>query len=230
MGTKPKKKLKNKNKKKRRTGLTSAEQNSLDDEVRQLMGRGKSDVKILEQLGLTATPQVLSSIKKRIHITDTETFSQLNNVKVYTEFVEKSKQNINDLEEMQQRFKWKHQYTAIVAAIKMKHEINKDVIKTGQEMGFIEKKGNEVSIEAEMSFSTMSTDDVKQEVADEVARLNELANGNIIEMRPELLATLENDEARIRKFIPSGSILEEEPKAKKTKTKMKMKVKLKKRL
>lgn len=228
MGTKPKKKIKDKKKKKRRTGLTSAEQNSLDDEVRQLMGRGKSDVQILETLGLQSTPQVLSSIKKRIHITDTENFSQLNNVKVYTDFVERSRQGINDLEEMQQRFKWKHQYTALVAAVKMKHEINKDVIKIGQEMGFIEKKGNEVSVEAEMSFSTMSTDDVKQEVADEVARLNEMANGNIIEMRPELLATLERDEERIRKFIPSGSIIEDEPKLKKQK--MKIKVKLKKRI
>jgi hypothetical protein len=225
MATKSKKK---KNKIKKSKGLTATEQNALEEEVRQLIGRGHSDFKILEKLGLTSKPQVLSAVKKRIHVTDTDNFQNLNNVRVYTEFVEKSRQNINDLEEMQQRFKWKHQYTALVACIKMKHEINKDVLKTGQEMGFIEKKGNEVSVETEMTFSTMSTDDVKKEVADEVARLNAMANGNIIEMRPELLATLEDDEEKVRKYIPSGSIIEEEPKQKKTK--MKMKVKLKKRI
>jgi hypothetical protein len=200
----------------------------MEQSIRNLIGRGKSDIQIIEELGVR--PNVLKEYKLRIFDIDQQEFQSLNAVKVYTNFVEKSRQNIADLEEMQQRFKWKHQYTALVACIKMKHEINKDVLKTGQQMGFIENKGNEAVVEAEMSFSTMTTDDVKQEVKDEVARLNELAQGkNIIEMRPELLATLEEDEKRIRKFIPSEAIKEHEPE-KRTQKKVKMKIKLKKRL
>lgn len=228
MTTKPKTKTKKKKKKKSR-GLTAADQRTMEQSVRNGIGRGQSDIVIMEKLGIQ--PHVLKEYKLRIFDIDQAEFQSLNNVKVYTDFVEKSKQNINDLEEMQQRFKWKHQYTALVACIKMKHEINKDVLKTGQQMGFIEVQGNEISVEAEMSFSTMSTDDVKQEVADEVARLNAMANGagNIIEMRPELLATLEEDEKRIRKFIPADSI--KEPLVeKKRQPKVKVKVKLKKRI
>lgn len=224
MGTKPKTKKKKKSK-----GLKAADQRSLEQSIRKLIGRGHSDITIMEKLGLR--PHILKEYKLRIHDIDQQEFAGLNNVKVYTDFVEKSKQNINDLEEMQQRFKWKHQYTALVACIKMKHEINKDVLKTGQQMGFIELQGNEVSVEAELSFSTMSTDDVKQEVSDEVARLNAMAQGagNIIEMRPELLATLEDDEKRIRKFIPAD-VIKEDQVQKVKKPKVKIKVKLKKRL
>lgn len=223
MATKSKKK-----RKKRNRGLTAADQRSMEQNIRKQIGRGHSDLVIVEKLGIK--PRTLKEYKLRIFDIDQSKFQSLNNVKVYTDFVEKSKQNINDLDEMQQRFKWKHQYTALVACVKMKHEINKDVLKTGQQMGFIEQQGNEVTVEAEMSFSTMTTDDVKQEVADEVARLNEMAQGkNLIEMRPELLATLEEDEKRIKRFIPVES--QAEPvEVKKPKKKLKIKVKLKKRL
>jgi len=217
-----------KKKKKKSRGLTATGQRELEQSIRSCIGRGKSDITILETLGIR--PHILKEYKLRIFDIDQAEFQALNSVKVYTDFVEKSRENIKDLDEMQQRFKWKHQYTALVACIKMKHEINKDVLKTGQQMGFIEIKGNEISVETELSFSTMTTDDVKQEVANEVARLNEMAQGkNIIEMRPELLATLEADEKRIKKFIPVESIVDVEP-VNKLNKKIKVKIKLKKRI
>ena len=225
MATKPKTK---KNKKKRNRGLTATDQRSMEQSVRSCIGKGFSDYKILETLGIQ--PHTLKEYKLRIFDNDQEEFASLNNTKVYTEFVEKARQNVKDLDDMQQRFKFKHQYTALVACIKMKHEINKDVLKVGQQVGFIEQQGNEISVETEMSFSTMSTDDVKKEVAHEVARLNDMAQGgNIIEMRPELLATLEEDEATVKKYIPNEAIVEPIV-PKKSKSKIKIKVKLKKRL
>lgn len=217
-------------KKRKNKGLTSSGQKELEKQVRKWIGRGFSDLMILEKLGIEDKPQVLSSTKNRINVIDSEEFHSLTSVKVYTEFIEKCRQNIKDLNEMQTRFKYKGQYTALVACIKQKHDINKDLIKIGQQMGFIEQKGSEVSVEAEFSFTTMTTEDVKAKVAKEVARLNGLASGeNVIEMRPELLATLEDDEKRIKKYIPSEAITEpvgtNEPRIK-----TKIKVKLKKRL
>lgn len=217
-------------KKKKRRGLTSSSQKELEKQVRKYIGRGFSDLMILEKLGLEDKPQTLTATKNRINVIDSEEFHGYTSVKVYTEFIEKCRQNINDLSEMQTRFKYKGQYNALVACIAKKHDINKDVLKIGQQMGFIEQKGNEISVETELSFTTMTTEDVQDEVAKEVARLNDLASGeNIIEMRPELLATLEEDERRIKKYIPSEAFVEPE-RLSKPRIKTKIKVKLKKRI
>ena len=44
------------------------------------------------------------------------------------------------------------QWTALVAAIKQKHEISKDLFKMGQELGYIDKRVTEVKVESEFTF------------------------------------------------------------------------------
>lgn len=223
--TDEKKKKKNK-KGKKSNKLTAIQQRELETSIRQYKGKGFSDLEILEKLNLQ--PHVYKQYLARIHDIDRENFTGLDSVKVYSEFVEKSRALVKDLDKMQKRFDYRKQFTALVAAVKMKHDINKDVVKLGQQLGFIENKGGDkISVEAEMTFTTMTTEDVKREVENEMARLNNMASQPIIEMRPELLASLEGDEQRIRKFIPDNIFIPEEKE--KTKTKIKTKVKLKRR-
>lgn len=203
-----KKKKKKKKKNKHRSGLTAIEQRDLESQIRGKIGSGLSDSEIINKLNLQ--PHVYKQYVQRIYDIDNERFNRLDSVRVYTDFVERSRENIKALDGMQRRFDYRKQFTAMVAAIKQKHEIHKDVVKLGQQLGFIEQKGGEVEVETEFSFSTMTTEDVKKEVEYEIARLNKLADKNIIEMRPELLATLEDDEKRIKKYIPSNVILPEE--------------------
>lgn len=223
MATEKKKKKSKKNK-----GLSVTEQNDLELKVRKYIGKGYTGLEIIEKLSLQ--PHVYQRYMQRITDGDRSTFEEQTSVEVYTNFVERCNESVRQLNNMQERFKYKKQFTALVAAVKMKHDINKDVIKYGQELGFIEKKGNDVSVEAEISFSTMTTEDVEREVQNEVARLNEMAGGNIIEMRPELLATLEGDEKRVKSYIPDnvGTVEEIKPIKKKI-TKTKVKLKLRKR-
>jgi len=218
-------KKKKKKKQKPSNKLTASQQRELEINIRSLKGKGYSDIEILEKLNIQ--PHIYKQYLARIHDIDNETFRSLDSVKVYSEFVEKSRVLVKDLDKMQKRFDFRKQFTALVAAIKMKHDINKDVVKLGQQLGFIENKGGEVSVEAEMTFSTMTTDDVKQQVNDEVARLNAMANKPIIEMRPELLASLGEDEKRIRKFIPDKVLIPEVEKKTEKKTKVKIKLKRK---
>lgn len=221
--TDEKKKKKNK-KGKKSNKLTAIQQRELETSIRQYKGKGFSDLEILEKLNLQ--PHIYKQYLARIHDIDRENFTGLDSVKVYSEFVEKSRALVKDLDKMQKRFDYRKQFTALVAAVKMKHDINKDVVKLGQQLGFIENKGGDkISVEAEMTFTTMTTEDVKREVENEMARLNNMASQPIIEMRPELLASLEGDENRIRKFIPDNIHIPEDKE--KTKTKIKTKVKLK---
>jgi len=220
------KKKKTKKKKKKSNKLTAIQQRELETSIRQYKGKGHSDLEILEKLNLQ--PHVYKQYLARINDIDRENFQSLDSVKVYSDFVEKSRALVKDLDKMQKRFDYRKQFTALVAAVKMKHDINKDVVKLGQQLGFIENKGGDkISVEAEMTFTTMTTEDVKKEVENEMARLNNMASQPIIEMRPELLASLEGDEKRIRKFIPDNIYVPEEEE--KTKTKVKTKVKLKRR-
>lgn len=213
-------------KKKSGNKLSPKEKRKLEASIRKCMGQGKTDLEIMEKLNLQ--PHIYQAYMRRIIDIDRDKFQNLTSVDVYSNFISRSDESVRQLNDMQARFKYKKQFTALVAAIKMKHDINKDVIKYGQELGFIEKKGNDVQVEAEISFSTMTTEDVEKQVEVEITRLNQMAGGNIIEMRPELLATLEGDEKRIKKYIPAnvGYAKEDIPiKTKKTKTKIKLKLK-----
>lgn len=204
--------------------MTAEEQRELETKIRQCIGQGLNDAEIINKLNLQ--PHVYRQYVTRIYDIDTEKFGNMNSVRVYTDFVEKSRENVKALDKMQKRFDFRKQFTALVACIKQKHDINKDVVKLGQQLGFIEQHGNEVSVEAEMTFSTMSTEDVKREVQNEVERLNSMAEKKVIEMRPELLGTLGEDQERVRKFIPDNVEIpeeKEEPKKRKTKVKVKLK-------
>lgn len=223
-------KKKNKKNKKQvvNSRMTAVEQRELEANIRQYKGKGFSDLEILEKLNLQ--PHVYKQYLQRIYDIDREDFEGLNSVKVFTDFSEKSRALVKELDRMQKRFDYRKQFTALVACIKQKHEINKDRIKLGQQLGFIDQKANEVSVETEMTFSTMSTEEVQREVQKELNKLNEMAHKPTVEMRPELMNTLGEDEADMKRFVPSNiSISEEDSKPKKRKTKVKTKVKLKRR-
>lgn len=208
--------------------ISRKEKREIETEVRNLKGRGLSDLEIMAKLSIEA--KAYKHVLARIKDKDREKFTHLDSVDVYSDFVEKSRILVKDLEKMQKRFDYRKQFTALVACIKQKHDINKDVVKMGQQLGFIEDKGGgEVSVETELVFSTMTTEDVKSEVKKEVARLNAMAGKSVIEMRPELLSTLEGDEKRIRRFIPDNITIQEPEDKDNKKLKIKTKMKLKRR-
>jgi len=209
-------------KKKKSNSLTAIEQRKLEGQVRKLIGKCYSDLEILEELGLQ--PHVLKYYRQRIYDLDQEKFQHLDSVSVYTDYTEKARQMIKELDKLKVKFSNRGQWTALVAAVKEKNTIYKDVIKLGQDFGFIERKVNEIKIQGEMSFASYTTEEIKQELEKEMKKLNQMAKGNIIEMRPELLETLDEDTEKLQKFFPVD-IKEVEKPVKKKVTKKKLKLK-----
>ena len=208
--------------KKRGRKLTNKEQRKLENDIRTLIGKDYSDFEIMERLELQ--PHILQQYQQRISDIDTGNFHKLNRVKVYSDYVLKSRVIIKELDEVKKKFSNRGQFTALVAAIKEKREVYKDVIKLGQDLGFIEKKANMVKLEGEISFSNYSKDEIKAEIEKEMLKLEGMASGNVIEMRPELLESTGDSLETTKRFLPS-SVKVLEP-TKKNKTSFKRKTKL----
>ena len=199
----------------------------MEIDIRVKIGEGKNPAEIMKELDLQ--PHVFSSYLSRIKDIDKNFFETMSSTDVYTNFVEKSRGMVKELRVMRKRFDYRKQYTALVASVKQEHEINKDVVKLGQQLGFIEQKGAEISVESELTFSTMTTEEVRNEVNNEIERLNNMVTQSTIIMRPELMDALGNDKDSIKKYVPDYISIEEE-KYKKKKIKVKTKIKLRRRM
>jgi len=216
---------KNKKKRKKSKNLSASGQRQMEISIRTKIGQGKNPAEIMEELGLQ--PHIFATYLKRIKDIDQDFFQSMTSVDVYTNFVEKSRSLVKELRQMRKRFDYRKQFTALVASVKQEHELNKDVVKLGQQLGFIEQKGAEITVESEMTFSTMTTEEVKNEIQNEMERLNNMASGSTVMMRPELIEAV-GDSETVKKYVPDY-VKMEKVKPKKKKVKVKTKVKLKRR-
>lgn len=204
-------------------GLSPKQQRKLQAEIRKLIGKNYTDEEIIEALNVR--PNDLKIHKKKILDADRVAFKHLDTSAVYSDYIQKMGHLIKELDEVKTKFRNRGQFTALVAAIKEKKNIHDSVIKMGQDFGFIDRKAKEMKVDGEITFSTMSEEQVKEEIQKEVQRLNDLSKGGVIEMREEVLGVTDSD---IKRFLPS-SVKKEPPKSgktKKAKKKVKAKVKL----
>lgn len=198
------------------------------EKVRRLIGKNYSDDEIMETLGML--PKTLQSLKKELLATDKTIFQHMDSAAVFSDYLMKSKHMVKKLHEIQVSAKrTKGGHTAYVASIKQEKEIYDTIIKHGQDFGFIERKAQQtdLNVKGGLTFSAVSADDMRQEIARQVKELNELAQGKPIEMRPELLGVTPED---VQSFVPTNvTAVTEEPKPK-PKKKRKRKKKTKTRL
>ncbi len=180
--------------------LTASEQRSLEISVRELIGKNYTPSQIMDDLNMQ--PHILEQYLRRIHDIDKEHFDNFNSVQVYSDYLAKSDQMVKELDKLKTKFQNRGQWTALVAAIKEKRAIYNDCFKMGQDFGFIEKRKTEVLIESEMTFATMSKEEVDAELKKSIAEMNQMVQADVIEMRPELLESLDEDTERIKRYIP----------------------------
>lgn len=226
--------------KKRNKGLTPKEKRKLAHEVRLLIGKNYSDHEIMEKLDLR--PNVLEEVKTQILTLDGEVYKNLSSAMVFSDFIEKSRDNIKQIDNFFTKFKNRGQWSALVAGIKVKQEIHKDVIKLGQDLGFIDKKAGELKLSGEMTFGTMAEHEVMEKVQEEINQINKIIKRRDAPIRAEVLEAAGEE---VRRFMPGqskqlalpapGKIVDAEfvdakPRKKQVLLKTKIKVQLKKRV
>lgn len=204
--------------------LSKKEQRQLAAEIRKLIGKNYTDDEICEKLNIR--PNLLVEYKRRIYQHDKVRFQGMDKYVVFSDYVSKSSQMVKELDEVKLKFRNRGQWSALVSAIKAKKEIYDSVIKMGQEFGLIDRRAAEVKVQGEVSFSTMSDADVRREIESEVKRLNEIAQGGVVDMRPELMGVTDDN---VEHFVPANIVSLPAPKTKTKKT-TKVRVTLKKRI
>jgi len=180
------------------------------DKVRACIGKGYSDEKICDKLELRLN--ALQNYKKDIFDTDRESFENLENSVVYSDYLMKQSEVIRELQKLHRKYAKAKLGGHQVAALKLQSDIYDRCLKTGQDFGFIDKKSQTLDIEV-TSYRDMSNDDIKKEIAKEVKNINSMTKGPVIDIRPEISGAI-------------GSADELVAKDNKTKRKMKLKARL----
>ena len=191
--------------------------------VKKLIGKNYSDEDILHKLKMR--PDVLRRCKRSIRNKDKLVFENLEPSTVYSDYLLKSQNMVKSLHKMRKKFEYKSQWGALIASIKQEKEIYDACIKYGQEFGFISKKAAELEISGEFAFNHMSDAEVREEIKIEMDRLNALASGKVINLRPELAELVD---AEVTRDLPSHIINVSRDLKKKIKIKVKTKVMLRK--
>lgn len=192
--------------------------------IRRLMGKEYSDQEICDTLDIKSS--TLVACKQDILNFDKTFFEHLDSGTVFSDYLLKAKQNNKDLNKLINttniRSAQGSEKAAYVAAIKLRSEIQDKCVKMGQDLGFIDRKAKEVDInldgDVNFNFQTMTDKEIRAETETEVKRLNEIAEGKVIEMRPELLGVTDSE---VAKFLPTSVIKPTKQKKKRSKISLK---------
>ncbi len=207
-----------------RRKLSKGEARRCMNRMRHLIGKNYTDDELADELKIRSDQ--VSILRRKIYQTDKARFQSFDKFAVYSDYVSKCTQMVKELDDIKTKFRNRGQWTALVAAVKQKGEIYDKVIKLGQDFGFIDKKATEIKVEGEMSFSAMSDKDIRAEIQAEVNKMHQIASGQVVDMRPELLGVTDDDVAT---YVPQN-LLRLPAADKKMKVKTKIKVTLKKRV
>lgn len=185
--------------------LRGKKRTRLVEKIRRLIGKNYTDEEMCQTLGVH--PSRLTALKSEILVFDKTFFEHMDSGSVFSDYMMRAKQNMVDLNRLINttniRSAQGSEKAAFVAAIKLRGEIHDKCVKMGQDLGHIDRRAKEVKIDLEGSvdfnFSTMSDEDINKEIQAEVKRLHDLADGNIVNMREELLGVTGDE---IKKFLP----------------------------
>jgi len=183
----------------------------LVEKVRRLIGKNYTDGEICDAMDIR--PDSLTAIKIEILNYDQVFLEHLDSGSVLSDYMMKAKQNVTDLNHLIKATNIRRapgsEKAAYVAAIKLRSEIQDKVIRLGQDLGFIDRKAQETKNTTtfeggiNLAVGKMTDEQIKAEIKAEVAQMNKIVSGKVIEMRPELLGVTDAD---VKKFLPANVI------------------------
>ncbi len=189
--------------------LQGLKRKRLVEKTRRLMGKGYSDQEICD--ALTIKTKTLVACKQDILNFDKTFFEHLDSGTVYSDYLLKAKQNTKDLNKLINTTNIKSaqgsEKAAFVAAIKLRSELQDKCVKLGQDLGFIDRQSKVVDInldgEVNFNFQNKTDAEIRKEIELEKKRLDEIASGKVIEMRPELLGVTDKE---VTKYFPPNVV------------------------
>lgn len=150
---------------------------TLISEVKNFIGSNYTDDEISRKLNLT--PAALAKIKRYIIDSEKSIIQNLDPFSYYSDYLIKITHVLRELQQLIGLAKEQGNLQTMATAIWKKKEAYDSVIKMAQEFGLIPKAASEFKLSSEVTFSTMTTAEVKAEIQREVLRLKEIATKKI---------------------------------------------------
>lgn len=145
--------------------------------IEELIGDNYNDFEIEEKLNLSS--EQLQKYKEMIFENHRMALQNLTPEKVFSDYAMKISKLIKELDEAIESCREGNQLQAMVSAIWRKKEASDSVIKLGQELSFIPKNAKSVNVTNDISFTAMTSEDLRAEIEREKQKLVEIAKRKI---------------------------------------------------
>ncbi|MGE3682419.1 MAG: hypothetical protein AB7G93_11895 [Bdellovibrionales bacterium] len=182
---------------------------NLVSDVKKLIGANYTDEEISRKLDIK--PTTLAKVKRYLLDSDKALLQKLDPFSYYSDYLVKITYVIRELQTLIGLAKEQGNLQTMVTAIWKKKEAYDSVIKMAQDFGIIPKASSELKLTSELTFSTMTTEEVRSEIQREVLRLKEIASRRIT-IRSEIAQFM--DPATKAKLPDNVIILPEDKKSK----------------
>ena len=130
---------------------------------------GKPDLQIADELGVSAN--AYNHLKKELQRQETAALYNQSTEDVYLEYVWRQNKCVEDLQDMINDFQATKQYNAIVGAVRAKSDIIDRILKTGQDMGILEKAPERKMILHGVAIANMDNSNLRKLIAEELEGL-----------------------------------------------------------
>jgi hypothetical protein len=158
-------------------------------EIKSFLGAGKSDLQIAEEMGLKTGEY--NELKAEMYAWEAVDLHEKSTEEVYIDYMLRQRQCLRDLDQVATKFSTTKQYNAIVGAIKAKSDIIEKILKTGQDMGIIDKAPEKKLIIAGVLVADLSNRELRELITREVGSLDKLTKKfGMIDIEGQLLPGL----------------------------------------
>lgn len=201
--------------KNKKTETLNKKKRNLVSDVKKLIGANYTDEEIARKLDIK--PTTLAKVKRYLLDSDKALLQKLDPFSYYSDYLVKITYVIRELQSLIGLAKEQGNLQTMVTAIWKKKEAYDSVIKMAQDFGMIPKASSELKLTSELTFSTMTAEEVRSEIQREVLRLKEIASRRITIrseiaqfMDPSTKANLPDNviilpEEKKSKFVGKGS-------------------------
>lgn len=145
----------------------------LKADIRKLLGQGKKDEEIADELGIEHRHYIMH---KKAIMKEEKLSAQKPAIETFIEYQFKQIKNIEQLEEVRERAEQDGKHQNEITALRAKSDILDRIIARGQELGVYHKQGNKISVTGIMSIIHMDPLELAAQLDTSMAKLQALSN------------------------------------------------------
>lgn len=166
-------------------GLTKSEIRHAIARVLEMLGEGKTDVEIRDDLGLDQDGYDL--LKRKMYEVEGDRIRGRSIEETFIDYMTDQRACVKELDDIAKAFAG-NQLSAKVGAIRAKSDIVDKIVKFGQDIGLIDRRPEEKRILAGVMVADMSNKQLRGMITSELANLDKMVKtfgeGSILDMKP----------------------------------------------